>query len=446
MRARLTIAAAATIVLALALVWLLLGFMFEDHLERLVEDDLRGRLVELAGSIGVDEAGKVTLDNEPTDPLYQRPAGGAYWRIEEHGKTILRSVSMWDFEFKPRTPQHLSPTGMATEMRGPNGSSVYLASRDVVLDGVGGPHHVRIAAAMDISPAELLQQSFRRQTTLALAFIAAALSIGTWVQWSFGLRPLARMRAQLARVHSGADSRLTGAFPTEIAPLVDDLNKLLDRQDNLVRRARQRAGDLAHGLKTPLTIMQIEAHNAERRGDLRAAATLSEQIGAMNRHVERELRRARMAGLAGGGASLVDARGTVDRLVRTVQRMPRSDTITWRNDLPRGVRLKMEPDDFGEVAGNLLDNARKHARSQVAISLSDVEGQTWICFDDDGLGIPEKERDRIVERGERATAGGEGFGLGLAIVMELLDHYGVSLRISKSPLGGCRAAFPVRLI
>jgi signal transduction histidine kinase len=441
LRARLTVAAAATIVCALWIEWGLLGAIFENHVERLLEDDLRTRLIELAGSIAIDDSGEVMLESEPTDPRYQRPAGGAYWRIDQDGLTVLRSISLWDFDFAPAPRQHLSPTGMATEMRGPNGSSVYLASRDLVLDGAGGSHRIHIMAALDIDAAERLQQSFGRQVILALGVIAAALSVGTWIQWSFGLRPLNKLRRQLARVHSGADSRMTGSFPSEIAPLVDDLNKLLGRHEDLVRRARERAGDLAHGLKTPLTIMRAEARSAERRGELAVAATLDEQINAMNRHVERELRRARMAGASAGGAQVVDTRSAVDRLVRTVQRMPGGDAIQWRNDLPGGARLKMDPDDFGEVVGNLLDNARKHARSQARISLAIDNGRTWICFDDDGPGIPAEERERIVARGVQA-GDGEGFGLGLAIVIELLGHYGLPLTIADSPWGGCRVAFP----
>ena len=443
LRARLTLAGAATIACALALVWWLLAAMFEDNIERLLEDDLKSRLIELAGSIAIDASGRVTLENEPTDPRYQRPAGGAYWRIDVDGGTALRSISLWDFNFAPADRLHLSPTGFATKMRGPNGSSVYLASREVVLDGAGVSHRVRILAALDMSGVQRLLNSFGRQATIALGVIAAALSIGTWIQWSFGLRPLNRIRRQLGRVHSGVDARMTGDFPSEIAPLVDDLNKLLGRHEELVRRARVRAGDLAHGLKTPLTIMRSEARIAERRGDLRAAAALSEQIDVMNRHIERELKRARMAGASGGGA-LVDPHNAIDRLLRAVQRMPNGDAIDWMNDLPSDFRMKMDPDDFSEIAGNLLDNARKYSRSRVRIALIAIEGRQWVCFDDDGPGIPIAERERIVARGERDAPDSEGFGLGLSIVIELLGLYGLTLRIEHSPWGGCRIAFQRR--
>ena len=334
LRARLTLAAVFTVASVLAIVWLLLGAIFENHIERLLEDDLQSRLLELAGSLTLDEQSHPTLASEPADPRYQRPAGGAYWRVDEDGKTVLRSISLWDFDIRPSKRVHLSPTGVATEERGPNGSTVYLAEREVVLDGRDGPHTIRIAVALDTSNVERLRRSFERQVVVALGVIGVVLSLGTWIQSSFGLRPLKMVRDQLARVHSGADARLTGRFPSEIEPLVSDLNKLLARQEDLVRRARERAGDLAHGLKTPLTILQIEARNAEQRGDTQTAASLREQISTMNRHVERELSRARMSGASAGGGAIVDAHDTVDRLIRMVQRMPgetrSSGTMTCR--------------------------------------------------------------------------------------------------------------------
>jgi signal transduction histidine kinase len=206
-----------------------------------------------------------------SDPRYQRPAGGAYWRIDEGGHAALRSVSLWDFDFTPAPRAHLSPTGLASERHGPNSSTVYLAEREVVLDGAGGPHSLRIAVALDTSAVERLRRSFGGQVIMALGVIAAVLSAGTWIQSSFALRPLANIRDQLARIHRGADSRMKARYPSEIARLVDGLNKLIGQHEELVRRARERAGDLAHGLKTPLTIMRIEARNAEARGDVRLA-------------------------------------------------------------------------------------------------------------------------------------------------------------------------------
>jgi signal transduction histidine kinase len=442
LRARFTVAAAVTVTAVLVIVWLLLRAMFEDHIERLTESDLQSRLLELAGALGVDGEDQPVLIADLTDPRYRKPAGGAYWRIVEDGRTVLRSLSLWDADIGATPTAHLSPSGVAKEARAPDGSLVYLAEREVTLDGTAAPHRFTIGVALDISAVEKLQRSFERQVVIALAVIGVALSLGAWLQSSFGLRPLFGVRAQLARVRGGQASRMNGEFPTEVAPLVDDLNKLLERQEELVRRARERAGDLAHGLKTPLTILRITAQTAAARGETQTAASITEQIDSMKTHVERELSRARLAGATAGGGALADARLTIDRLIRIVRHMPLGETIEWRNELPNHARLLMDPNDFGEIVGNLLDNARKHAKSILKVSIVTDGPERRICFDDDGPGIPPGVRETIIQRGERATNEGEGSGLGLAIVSEALGQYGLMLTIEKSPLGGCRMSFP----
>jgi signal transduction histidine kinase len=437
----LTIAAALTVAAVLTIVWFLLGAMFEDHIERLMEDDLNSRVLELAAGLTLDSSGQVMLAVEPSDPRYQRPAGGAYWRLSENGQTILRSLSLWDSDIVPSRPRRLSPTGVATEALGPNGSTVFLAERDVTLGEGSRTHVVRIAVGVDSAAVKGLQRSFARQATITLAVIGLALSLGTWIQSSFGLRPLKDVRAQLARVRAGEAQRMKGAFPAEIAPLVEDLNNLLKRQDDLVRRARERAGDLAHGLKTPLTILQLEARKVESHGDGETAAAMREQIAAMRRHIERELSRARTAGASAGGGLQVDAHRSVGRLIDIMQRMPGGEAIAWRNELPSDARLLMDPDDFGEIVGNLLDNARKHAKSAVRISAADEAGGRRIDFDDDGPGLSARDREAMLQRGSRASPATEGSGLGLSIVIEALQRYGLTLKLAESPLGGLRVSF-----
>jgi signal transduction histidine kinase len=442
LRARLTIAAALTVAAVLTIVWFLLGAMFEDHIERLMEEDLNSRLLEVASGLGLDANGEIVLSVDPSDPRYQRPAGGAYWRLSENGQTILRSLSLWDSDIVPSTSRHVTPTGVATEALGPNGSTVFLAERNVTLADATRTRVVRIAVALDSAAIKGLQRSFGRQAIITLAVIGLALSLGTWIQSSFGLRPLREVRAQLARVRAGEAQRMKGVFPTEVAPLVEDLNKLLERQEDLVRRARERAGDLAHGLKTPLTILQIEARKVENHGGVETAAAIREQIEAMRRHVERELSRARMSGASAGGGVQVDAHRTIGRLIGIMQRMPRGEAIDWRNDLPNDARLLMDPDDFGEIVGNLLDNARKHAKSAVRISEADGDGgRRRIDFDDDGPGLSARDCEAMLQRGNRASAATEGSGLGLSIVIEALERYGLTLEMAESPLGGLRVSF-----
>ena len=439
LRTRFTIAAACSIAIVLAIVWFLLSMLFENHIERLVEKELESRLLEIAGSIALDESDRPFMQVEPTDPRYQRPAGGAYWRVCENGQTLLRSLSLWDSDLKPSKTVHVSPSGVAVEADGPGRSHVYLAERSVVLPGKNGLHRLQLGAALDTSVVEQLKRSFERQVVLTLGIIGVTLSFGAWLQSTYVMRPLAELRAQLSRLHQGASQRLNGPFPYEVGPLADDLNKLLARQEELVRRARERSGDLAHGLKTPLTILQIEARNAAERGERQTAASILEQVEAMKVHVERELSRARFSGAWTGGG--VAPRKAVDRLIRIMQLMPYGDQVEWRNDIPESAVLKMDPDDFGEIVGNLLDNARKHARRLVRATMQPNGSDVEICFDDDGPGISPDLRETLVHRGERASGDNDGSGLGLSIVIELLRQYGLTLAIRSSPEGGCRMAF-----
>lgn len=441
LRLRLMLLAAVSIGVTLTIAGLSLAYIFENHVERLMEQDLEVRWLELADAFALGADHKPILGKELTDPRYQRPNSGAYWRVTERGITALRSRSLWDQDIAPTAFVHLSPTGKAVEQRGPNGSTLYMMEREVTLDGGEEPRKFRLAVALDTLAVSALRRSFTNQVAVALGLIGVVLFLGAWIQASFGLRPLKLLRDELALLNRGSKPRLAGKFPEEVAPLVNDLNRLLARQEDLVRKARERAGDLAHGLKTPLTILQGEARKCETRGEFDTAASLREQIALMRHHIDRELTRARTFGATAAGGTLTDVHATVDRLIGLVRRMPRGEMIAWENEAPNGLRLRMDPDDFGEAVGNLLDNARKWARSSVRVSARISRNVAHIIVDDDGPGIPPEARDQIVRRGERAAAGGEGAGLGLAIVMDVLAQYDTALTITEAPAGGCRVGF-----
>ena len=441
LRLRLLALAALSIAATLTVAGLSFSHIFEDHVERLMEQDLETRWRELAGSFGLDADGRPAISQELTDPRYRLPASGAYWRVAEGGDVALRSRSLWDQDLEPTQSVHFSPTGKAIEQRGPNGSTVYVMDREVRLDGEGAPRVFHLAVALDTAPIDALRQSFVKDVEFALGLIGLVLFSGAWLQASVGLRPLRRLRDELAKVHRGAAPRLAGRFPLEVAPLIKDLNLMIERQESLVRKARESAGDLAHGLKTPLTILQGEARRLASGGNGDSAALLNEQVDLMRRHIDRELARARTVGATAAGGTLTDAHKTVARLIDLVGRMPRADAIAWENQVDEGLRLRMDPDDFGEIMGNLLDNARKWATSNVRVGAEVLGGVASIVVDDDGPGPAAADLARLPLRGERANADGEGAGLGLAIVSDVLSQYHSALTIEASPQGGCRAKF-----
>ena len=202
-----------------------------------------------------------------TDPRYRLPASGAYWRVAEGGDVALRSRSLWDQELEPTRSVHLSPTGKAIEQRGPNGSTVYVMEREVRLDDEGAPRVFHLAVALDTAPIDALRRSFVKDVAFALGLIGLVLFGGAWLQASVGLWPLRRLRDELAQSPSRRRAASRRSFSRR-SRAADQGSQSDDRTPGaLVRKARERAGDLAHGLKTPLTILQGEARRLESGGN-----------------------------------------------------------------------------------------------------------------------------------------------------------------------------------
>ena len=439
LRLRLLAIAAVTLFATLTVGGLALSDMFENSIEQTIEQQLNVYWNELAGTFVVAEDGTPRLTREMTDPRFLTPFAGAYWRIDEAGRTVLQSRSLWDHELAPKAPRHLSPRGLAEEQRGPGDSIVYVMSRPVTLGTGSEERTFKLAVALDTADMEDLRRQFAGDLARALAIIGLLLFAGAVLQASFGLAPLAVMRQRLARIRAGEARRLEGGFPDEVAPLADDLDALLERQEELVRRARSRAGDLAHGLKTPLTVLQGLERRRREAGDLESADLLRQQIEAMRTHVERELSRARTHGLAAAGGTLTDARATTERLVALIARAPRGGELMWAVDLADDLLLRVDPDDFGEVMGNLLDNARRFAATTVRVTSEAAADGVRVVVDDDGPGIAPDRVSLLLARGASDDPTAEGRGLGLSIVTDILAEYGGRLELGRSEAGGCRA-------
>ena len=439
LRLRLLLGSVLTIIAALAVAGTLLAAIFERHLERRVAQELNVKLLELAGAFALDVNGAPVLTKELADPQYEQPYSGRYWQVSDADGAVLRSRSLWD-----RALAYNDPRGRgynAYETAGPDGATLYVRERDVQLAGENGVRAYRLTVAIDHEELSQLGASFVGDAGAALAVIGAVLVLGAWLQIKIGLRPLGRLQAQLAQIQRGAGTHLDGRFPAEVAPLAGSLNALLATQEETVRRARERAGDLAHGLKTPLTILSVEARRMEEAGNAASAVRVREQIEQMRAHIERQLARARSHGATAAGGTLTDASGSLERLFGLMRRMPRSEKLEWRNAIPAGMRLRIDPEDFGEVVCNLLDNARQWARSRVTVSGVVEGGSVRIAVDDDGPGIPPEQRELLRARGESGTMPGRGSGLGLAIVSDVLALYDTRLAIELSPAGGCRVQF-----
>ena len=273
----------------------------------------------------------------------------------------------------------------------------------------------------------------------ALVVFATVCLLGGLSMVRHGLSPFNELRERLAAVRSGQDRRLDGRYPSEVQPLVDDLNALLEHRDQTVRRAIAKAGDLAHALKTPLAVLAHEAEVADEAGQGELAAVMRQQIERMRRQTDYHLAHARAAAAgAAPGAScpvLVSAEG----VARTLLRLHAERGLTIQVDVDPAHVVRSEREDLDEMLGNLLDNACKWARSAIAIASASSVGGIVITVDDDGPGLEASMRDKVLQRGVRADEAAPGSGLGLAIVRDLAELYGGSITLGAAASGGLRA-------
>jgi signal transduction histidine kinase len=253
------------------------------------------------------------------------------------------------------------------------------------------------------------------------------------------LVPFDSMRRRLGDIRSGVERQLRGPYPTEVQPLVDDLNALLAHNDQMVRRAIGKAGDLAHGLKTPLAVLANEADRLERTGQSELADVIARQVSLMRRQIEYHLAHARAAASGKAPGARASISTSVDGLARTLQRLYADRGVTIEANVSGSHAFRGQREDLDEMLGNLLDNACKWTKTRVAVTSSEQSGQITIDVDDDGPGIEGSMREAVLQRGVRADEAAPGSGLGLAIVRDLAELYGGSIRLDVSPMGGLRA-------
>ena len=438
-RGRLAVVSAIVIALVLTIAGISLVVLFESYIERRIAQELHSRVVDLSGAFELNDQGRPVLTRAPTDPRYRSPYSGAYWYVREGPKILWRSRSLWDADIAG--PAAVSDA--VVNAVGPDHGGVYLLEKQVAFgEGVKERSFV-LGVALDHAEVRELSASFGVEIAKMLAVIGVLLFAGAWLQAKYGLQPLMAIRGQLGLLRRGERDRLDGPFPEEIADLTHDLNTLFAHQKQMILRARERAGSLAHGLKTPMTILYGEARKLDLGGDKQAALAIKSQLDQIRRQVDRELARARAHGATRGIGLHADVAATAQRLVGLMRRMPRGSDLDWRLPQP-GIQVAMDADDFGEVLGNLLDNARKWAKSIVAIEVVDMgNGQVSVSVADDGPGIPDSLRGEALLRGASIAGHGDernadSSGLGLAIVSELIAAHGSDLTLDTGPLGGAR--------
>jgi signal transduction histidine kinase len=275
-------------------------------------------------------------------------------------------------------------------------------------------------------------------TVIVLAVSGVVMMAGAW-QIRRSLAALTQLHTRLGAVHRGEDRQVSGRYPTEVQPLVDDLNSLLADREQRVRRALAKAGDLAHGLKTPLAVLSRDASRAEAAGQSELASSMADQVERMRRQIEYHLAHARAAASSADATARTPLGPSIDGLVRTLQHIHAERKLAFEVRVAAEHAVRCQREDVEEMLGNLLDNACKWGRRSVRIESSLAGPSVLITVDDDGPGLDPALAARVIERGVRADEATEGSGLGLAIVRDLANIYGGSIELTSSRLGGLRA-------
>lgn len=450
LRLRLLAATLVALALALLLAGVLLSGLFRDHVMRQFEATLTQQLDQVTARLEFDAAGQPLIDPQAlSDPRWQKPYSGLYWQLDRTTADglsrvgVLRSRSLWDTNLPLLADELADGAVHVHQGKGPLDTPLLMLERKVSIAEQPDARW-RIVVAADMQEVTAAVASFNGVMAASLAVLLVLLVLAALAQVAVGLSPLRAMQRALADVHEGRTQRLQGRFPSEVQPLIDDFNDVLDRNTEVVARARTQAGNLAHALKTPLSVLDQAAAGKLAVQGSELARLVKEQVGLSRRHIDWHLARARVAATQGLPGQRTALAPVLAGLVRVMERVhaKRGVAITMQADGPP-LFFAGEEQDLQEMLGNLLDNACKWARSTVTIAARPLAGavplQLQVHIEDDGPGIDAAHLAVVGARGVRLDESVPGTGLGLAIVQDLAGLYGGELTLQAASGGGLHA-------
>ncbi|WP_108661164.1 ATP-binding protein [Acuticoccus kandeliae] len=430
---------------ALIATGLVLTSAFRESVEKRFDDTLNVYLSILIGQLA-DMSERMFQDIPPDlgEPRFVLPFSGWYWVVTDAATGTVMQTSESLAGDTIEIPPDLADTApgmlLQTYGQGPTGDTLRIVARRVAFeDGqwfnvlIGG-----LAATIEEDTAR-----FTQRLAIYLGMFAMILVTATFIQWRISLRPLKQLGSELQAIHEGRSRYVGTRYPLEIAPVAEALNQLIDSNHATLERARQHVGNLAHALKTPLSVLLNDAGH----DDTSLARSVREQALIMQRQVRYYLERAQMAAKERVIGTVTHVSPALERLHRAMARLAERSGVIVHLDVVDQVRFAGEQQDLEEIVGNLVDNAIKWAESEVVIEVRNSEAKPAsagaaryfeITIDDDGPGLSEEESVAVLSRGKRLDESKPGSGLGLSIVSELVELYGGALRLKPSPLGGLR--------
>ncbi|MBN9434416.1 MAG: histidine kinase [Bosea sp.] len=436
---RLVAGAAVWAAIALVAAALILTALYRETVERGFDERLAVYLKTLVGNLANQTPGQLGDPGNLGEQRFELIYSGWYWQVRQEGGPVVlasRSLATDTLDLaKARDAKTVDGVESAV-MTGPDGQELRVLSRTIIFDA---DHRYDVLIAGNASELEEEIRSFRTSVMLTLAVFGAGLIAATGVLIRLGLRPLDRVRRSLSEMRSGREQKLEGPFPAELEPLARELNALIASNQEIIERARTHVGNLAHALKTPLSVITNEARSAG--GPL--AAKVIEQAEIMRMQINHHLDRARIAARSKVIGAVTEVQPVLERLVRAMGRIHGDRGIAVALTVAPGARFRGEQQDLEEITGNLVDNACKWAASRVAVTVERIgEGEDAVIVvrvDDDGTGLTEGEMAEATRRGRRLDESKPGSGLGLSIVTDLAGLYGGDFAMDRAPLGGLRA-------
>lgn len=438
---RLFLSAAAWSTVLLLIAGIFLVTFYRRNSERAFDARLGLYLSSLVADLAVGDDNQLSELGRLGDPQFDLAQSGWYWQVTRLSPTpplIRQSLSLSGVRLP--WPQNAGARNDTTSQRlyyvdGPDGRRLRVLERIIDI-GATGTFLIQIAATNEFVEEQVW--SFKLALVLTFMLLSLALVGTTALQVRYGLKPLRQLQGEVANIRQGRAEKIDGDFPQDLAPLAEELNLLIAANREVVDRARTQVGNLAHALKTPLSVITNEADNQKSA----FGQKVREQTQIMRDQVTYYLDRARAAARSTVIGSVLEIKEPLTALVRTFEKIYRDRQLRFQRKSSANIRFRGEKQDFEEMVGNLLDNAGKWARSSVVIETSrrkKSEGDfLQIVIDDDGPGLPAELRQEALTRGRRLDETKPGSGLGLSIVNDLAATYGGELALEDSPLGGLR--------
>ncbi|MFO0297149.1 MAG: sensor histidine kinase [Pseudomonadota bacterium] len=440
LRLRLLGATLATLVVALVGAhWWLTG-LFREHVLQQFDASLSQQLDQLTARLEFDAQGlPVVGPRGMSDPRWDKPYSGLYWQVQRlpapasQGSAALRSRSLWDAQLTLPDDALTDGTIHRHDSTGPRGEPLRVLERSL-RTGEPTPSRWRVMVAGDLREAGAAVDRFEGVLAASLGGLGALLALAALAQVAVGLAPLKTMQQGLQRVREGRQPRLQGRFPNELQPLIDEFNGVLDRNAEVVERARAQAGNLAHALKTPLAILGQAARKVEPS---EFSALVAEQVQVAQRQLQWHLARARAAATQHLPGQRTALEPVLASLLRAMDKLHADRHLDLgADDVAPELAFAGEEQDLQEMLGNLLDNACRSAHGAVRVKANRDGPWLRIHVDDDGPGIPPEQRASVLQRGVRLDESRDGSGLGLAIVVDLARLYGGDVTLDGAAAGG----------